>query len=198
MVTGLSPRVLVWRLTRNRYARALYDALGAAGVRAAKMDAYVLPADRTPPERSPEGVSFEVMPAATVDPGESPDADDLASDDRVAFARVDDEVAGYVVASDRPVPVPEVGRRAVRQGAYLWRLFVAPDHREHGIATALVGRAVAAAREQFDVGEAFALVAIDNYPSKRAFEANGFIAEQRITYYRAFGRERRVVSDHRS
>lgn len=196
MVT-VPARRLLWRLTRNRYARALTDALGALGVRATKVDTYVLPADRTPPERSPEGVSFEVMPASTVGRGEGPDAADLAPDDRVAFARVDDEAAGYVVASERPVPIPELDRRAVRDGAFLWGLFVHPAHRERGIATALVGRAVAAAREQFDVGEAFALVALGDYPSRRAFEANGFRVEERVTYYRAFGRERRVVSDPR-
>lgn len=197
MVTGPARR-LRWRLTRNRYARALADALGTLGVRATKMDTYVLPADRTPPERSPEGISFEVMPATTVGQGEGPDAADLVPGDRVAFARIDDEAAGYVVASERPVPIPELGRRAVRDGAFLWQLFVHPAHRGHGIATALVGRAVAAAREQFDVGAAFALVALGDYPARRAFEANGFRAEERVTYYRAFGWERRAVSDLRA
>lgn len=195
MVTARSPRLLLWRLTRNRYARALYDALGRAGVRVAKMDAYVLPADRTPPERSPGGVAFEVMPASTVDPSEVSTDADLQPEDRVALARVDEAVVGHVVASARPVPVPELGRRAVREGAYLWELFVEPAHRNRGIATALVGRAVAAAREQFGVGEAFALVAVDNYPSRWAFETCGFIAEERITYYRVPGWERRVVRD---
>lgn len=195
MVTARSSRLLLWRLTRNRYTQALYNALGRVGVRVAKMDAYVLPADRTPPERSPGDVTFEVMPTSTVDSSEVSIDADLHPEDRVAFARVDEAVVGQVIASVRPVPVPELGRRAVREGAYLWELFVEPAHRNRGIATALVGRAVATAREQFGVEEAFGLVAVDNYPSQWVFETCEFVAKERITYYRVPGWERRVVHD---
>lgn len=195
MVTARYPQLLLWRLTRNRYTRVLYDALGRVGVWVAKMDAYVLPGDRTPPERSLGDVTFEVMPASTVDPSEVTTDANLHPEDRVAFARLDEAVVGHVVASVRPVSVPELGRQAVREGAYLWELFVEPAHRNRGIATALVGQAVADAREQFVVAEAFALVAVDNYPSRWVFETCGFVAEERITYYRVPGWERRVVRD---
>lgn len=197
MASRVSPRALAWRLTRSRVARTLADALSDLGIQAAKMDRYVLVPGRRPPPRSLDGVAFEAMPAAVVDPGECPVAADLDPDDRVTFARVDGAVAGAVFASVRPVRVPAVGRRTVHGGISLWRLFVSPAHRTRGLATALVARSVADAREQFDPAEVSAFVAVDNYPARRAFERNEFVPAERVTYYRAFGRERRTVVDRR-
>jgi GNAT superfamily N-acetyltransferase len=183
---------LRWRLTRNRYTRSLYEALAARGVRAAKMDLYVR-SGADPPERSPDGVRFEAMPADTVDPADCPEADDLESDDRVVLARVDGTVAGYVFVSDRPVRVAHVGRRLAPEGAYVWRLFVDPAYRERGIGTALVAQAVATGRKAFGTASAAAVIAVDNDPSKLAFRANGFEPAERLTYYRVGPWEHRAT-----
>jgi len=182
---------LRWRLTRNRVTRAVYGALTARGVRAAKLDRYELPGDRDPPSTSPEGVTFETLPVDAVDPGECRHADELEDEDRAVFARVDGAVVGQVFVSDRPLEVSVVGRRL--DGAHLRRLFVDPDHRRHGIGTALVGQAVTAARKAFEAETASALVAVDTYPAKRVLAVNGFEPRERLTYYRVGSWERRAT-----
>jgi GNAT superfamily N-acetyltransferase len=68
-------------------------------------------------------------------------------------------------------------------GAYVHRLFVAPDHRGEGLATALVTAAVRVARE-WNRNRSWALIAPDNRPSRWTFRACGFEPEERLDYAR--------------
>jgi GNAT superfamily N-acetyltransferase len=64
-------------------------------------------------------------------------------------------------------------------------VFVHPDHRNRGVATALVSRAREWARER-GADAVHALVALDNRPSRWTFEANGFEPRHEHVYYRLF------------
>lgn len=181
----------LWKVTRTRPARAVYEALAARGVKAATMLLYV--AESVPDPRSPDGVTF-VRYAGGAFPDDARDEayDELDPADEVLFALVDGEYAGRVFLSDRPVAEKAIDQRVDREGAYVWRLYTDPAFRGRGVASALVGRGVALAREAFGVERAYALVARDNHPSKRTFEKNGFEARERVDYWRVgrFSRRR--------
>jgi ribosomal protein S18 acetylase RimI-like enzyme len=81
-------------------------------------------------------------------------------------------------------------------GAYLWHLYVDPEDRGRGLGSALLARALSFAAED-RVDAAYALVAKDNVPSQRAFEARGFEVVDEVAYYRAFAWERRHGPLHR-
>lgn len=173
----------LWKVTRTRPARAVYEALAARGVKAATMLLYVT--DGVPAQRSPEGVSFVRYEGGSY-PADARDEAyaELDPADEVLFALVDGEYAGRVFLSQRPVTEKAIDQTVDRPGAYVWRLYTAPTFRGRGVASALVARGVALACETFDVGRAYALVARDNYPSKRTFEKNGFEACERVDYWR--------------
>lgn len=173
----------LWKVTRTRPARAVYEALAARGVKAATMLLYV--SESVPEHRSPEGVTF-VRYDGGASPGDARDEayDELDGRDEVLFALVDGEYAGRVFLSERPVPEQAIDQTVDRQGAYVWRLYTDPAFRGRGVASALVARGVSLAHETFDVDRAYALVARDNYPSKRTFEKNGFEAHERVDYWR--------------
>ena len=82
---------------------------------------------------------------------------------------------------------PELARLLRVDGAYCWRLYVRPSARGRGIGTAIVARALAAARTAFDSDLFQALVAPDNLPSRRAFARLGFDPVERFTTVGAFG-----------
>jgi len=137
--------VELWRLGRNRYGRAVYEGLTAAGVTATWMSEYRRDLAGATAPSDPTGLSVTAC-----DP------------DRVAplGAPVDELVAGESVV-------------AAFDGAYLRRVYVDPDERQRGVASALVETACGLARE-VGAGRATALVARDNVPSRALFESHDF------------------------
>ena len=173
----------LWRVTRTRPARAIYEVLAARGVKAATMLLYV--SETVPETRSPEGVTFVRYDGGAYPSDAREEAyAELDPADEVLFALVDGEYAGRVFLSDRPVVERAIDQTVDRDGAYVWRLYVDRAFRGRGVASALVARGVSVARERFGVDRAYALVARDNYPSKRTFEKNGFEAHERVDYWR--------------
>jgi len=199
-----------WRLTRNRYGRTVYEALKRAGLQAAKMDEYVhegpppvardLPADVRLVERAGDALGDLRDGVASLD-GPHDVVAEAAADDYLVVAVADaaggrgpGRPVGYVLASDRRVYVTELGVERRFDGSYVWRLYVAPEYRRRGVATALVARTVRTAAERFGCERRVALVAADNRPSQWVFEANGFEPERRWSYYRVGPFERRSVA----
>lgn len=184
----MTPSLPVWKLLRNRYGRAVYDALGRLGVTFSRMYCYVADRSGSSPAKSPAGVSFDVRAPDEITPPPSQDEGPLAPDDDVVVALADGRVVGYqTLSTNRAVRVPPVGREVDRE-AFLWGLYVEPDHRNRGVATALVGRALGLARER-GAERTHSLVAVDNLPSQSALESNGFEARRVISYCRLFGLE---------
>lgn len=177
----------VWRVTRTRHARRAYDVLKTLGVTATWMYEYRTGSLAVDASTPPTGVSVETWPADA--------AIDLGLDGAPGFEPRDGELAAVAVREGRPVGralvgadgVPYVGplERAVAvRGAYVRRVFVATDERGRGVATAVLARALAAARERLDATAACALVAADNRPSRRLFEGCGFESDRRHEYVR--------------
>jgi GNAT superfamily N-acetyltransferase len=182
----------VWRLTRSRPARRLYDALDRLGLTVTRLREYHASLDGTLPGRDPPaGVSLSVRTGAGP---ERHAGEHLAPGDVVVTARIDDEAVGRVfVALDRTVYVHALRGRVRTDGAYVFGLWVDPRHRGRGIATALVARACRAADAR-GVARAVALVAPDNAPSRWVFEGCGFTPGHTHAYDRLFGWERRSSS----
>lgn len=194
MISLLRP----WRLTRNQYGRAIYERLARSGVRFATLELHSR--DHGGPsvlDRSlPSNVTIAVDRTGGTDLSDRPGA--LRDEDRVVRARADGSVVGRVFVSHaRPVFVPPIEAPIVVDGAYLWRLAVSRPHRRRGIATALIARAVAAMSEN-GVTPAHALIAVDNVPSKRTFDAVGFESRGTIVYGRVGPWKRHRVRGCRS
>jgi len=180
----------LWRLTRNGYARGVYDALKAAGVTATRMYEYVASLEALPDRPLPEGVTVERRRGDGVDAAERAEFADPVPTDDVLVAREDGAVVGYLFVSDRPVHVAALDVDLSFEGAYVWRAFVDPEHRRRGIATGLVARALVLARDR-GCDSAHALIAADNRPSQWAFEACGFRRRHVYSYLKLRGFERR-------
>jgi GNAT superfamily N-acetyltransferase len=183
----------LWKLTRNRYGRAAYEALSARGVTATRMYRYRRDLTGELPDPSPpDGVRFAVRDPEGLDPDEYADFADPVPEDVAVMADRDGEIVGYLfLTADRPKSVEALDATFEFEGAYVWRVFVDPSARGEGIATALVARALAAARETWAVASACALVAVDNRPSQWVFEDNGFEREAVRSYWRVGPVERR-------
>lgn len=181
-----------WRLTRTPTARRLYEWLADHGVRVATMVRYTHEGD--PPEQSlPAAVTVarwagdpSTLPDVGADAAAGPGTAlaDLGERDLGLVARDGDAYAGHVLLSDRPVEVHPLEAAVDVPGAYLHRLFVHPDHRGRGLASALVCWGMRAASEAFGTDRTDALVATDNRPSRATFESVGFGARERLDYLR--------------
>ncbi|NHN40299.1 GNAT family N-acetyltransferase [Halorubellus sp. JP-L1] len=209
------------RLRRSRPGRALAAGLSRLGLARTSMVVYArplgstdeeaaqfddvpsavdeMPLDATRSGETPPDVTLDVVRASELSIRPSPEFEDLAPSDFVVLARdasAPESVHGWVfVTLERPVSVTELSTTVRFDGAYLWGLFVAPSERERGVATVLLSRAVAFAGSD-RVEAAYALVAAENAPSRRAFETVGFEAVDEVSYQRAFVWERRRGSLH--
>ena len=204
----------LWRLTRNRYGRAAYDALARVGITATVMYEYVADLEdaatdggsgtetrsRTGAEtrgevesgaetdadadaRTESEYAVEVCDPSTVAPLEAP-VEELQSDELVVAALEDGRPRGYLFCSiDATHEIHPLERALSFEGAYIRRVFVDPDHRNRGIATAMVGETCRLARER-GAERATALVALDNSPSRALFERHGFEPRRRRRYVR--------------
>ena len=186
-----------WWLTRNRHGERLYDFLAERGIRVSKLERYVRSTGEVDAATLSglENVEFACHQASEVDADTVEAFDKPAAVDRVLMATEGETVVGYTFLShDRPVWIDPLETELTIDGAYIWRVFVDPAHRQRGIATALVERAVQEAA-RLGAAQAVALVAVDNYPSKQVFRANGFRADRVLGYYRLFGLTRRTVRE---
>lgn len=182
----------LWRFSRTATARRVYDWLAAHGVRVSSMLLYAH--EGSVPEREPPaGATVEPFDGGHTDLPAGVGADAAASPrealsalgefDRGLVARVDGAYAGHVVVTDRPVRVDVLETVLDEPGAYVHRLFVAPDHRGRGLASVLVAAAVRTARA-WNCERSWAFIAPDNQPSRRTFEACGWTARERLDYLR--------------
>lgn len=190
----------LWRLSRNDYAIAVYEALKRVGITGTRMHEYVADLETEAVHEAiagrslPEGVVAEAVPgdADVVDPGVRADFADPAPEDTVLVAREDGAIVGYLFVSDRTVHVDALEADCEFPGAYVWRVFVDPAQRQRGIATGLVARACRDARAAGHAS-AHALIALDNRPSQWTFRACGFEPEREYAYYRVGGWSRRSI-----
>lgn len=170
------------RLVRNPYGRAVYDRLQAAGVTATVMSEYVrsLPVDDAP---DPDAFRVKHCEPAAVRALAAP-TDELVGSETVVGAFADGTPLGYLFCSvDATLPIHPLERTLSFDGAYVRRVFVAPDHRERGVAGALLDWALADASDD-GAERATALVARDNIPSRALFESRGFGVRRRHFYAR--------------
>ncbi|MFC7139305.1 GNAT family N-acetyltransferase [Halosimplex aquaticum] len=173
----------LWRLTRNRYGRTVYDGLAAVGVTATWMREYVADPKSVPSPDPPSGVSVGEVDPSRVAALDAP-VGELVDGERVVATTDGDEAVGYLFCStDATHRIHPLERRLSFDGAYIRRVFVAPEHRQRGVASALVRAACQWARER-DADRATALVALDNRPSRALFEKHGFVAERAHRYVR--------------
>jgi ribosomal protein S18 acetylase RimI-like enzyme len=165
--------VELWRLTRNRYGRACYDRLQAMGVTATVMTEYVATLSGelgTDDDGSP---TVEACDADRAAPLDAP-TDELVDGETVLAAFGGATPLGYLFYSvDATHHIHPLERDLAFEGAYLRRVYVAPEHRQRGVASALVTAARERAHRQ-GAERATALVARDNVPSRALFEAHGF------------------------
>ena len=176
----------LWRLTRNRYGRAVYDALARRGITATEMIEYVAGLEDAPAADGGDQHStytVETCDPSTVTALDAP-IEELRSDELVVAALEDGRPRGYLFCSiDATHEIHPLERKLRFEGAYIRRVFVDPDHRNRGIATALVGETCRLARER-GAERATALVALDNSPSRALFERHGFDPRRRRRYVR--------------
>lgn len=198
--TPLLARLGLWRVTRHDTTRSLYDRVESAGFAFAQLDRFERDTSAAPRGVDVAGIDDVVAePVCEVDdlPARL-DGAPLAPSDRIVAAVRDGDRIGYCCLSHRPVYVPELHRRIDFSAAYLWRLYVEPDHRGQGVGTVLVARTVDAARTECEAGRIVALVAPDNLPSRKAFRRVGFEPTERFTTVGGLGREIHRRADLRS
>lgn len=186
--TSVTMRLGLWRLTRHEAVRRCYDRIADAGVFLAQLDRFERDTAVQPPKSGADDLALTVGSAAETVPAHL-EGSPVSPADRVVLARRGDDTVGCCCLSDRPVYVPELRRRLEFDGAYLWRLYVAPEARGHGVGSAIVARAVRASATAFDADRTVALVAPDNLPSRKAFRGVGFRPTERFTSAGLFGRE---------
>jgi len=204
----------LWRLTRTETARRVYDALKARGLTATQMDEYVADADAADAGRDPPpGVEIRALDPAEARRFEARDdafaelrddetavcAFDGGSGERDGEGGENGEVAdadpvGYLFLGDPGLTyhIHPLEADVTVPGGYVRRVFVAPEARNRGIATALVSRAVAVADDR-GAETVHALVARDNRPSQWTFESVGFRVARTRAYYRVGPWRRRRV-----
>lgn len=171
-----------WRLTRNRYTRKVYDALKVLGITATRMYEYQAALEQTTATRSsatPAGMSIDRVSASEVD---SLDVDidfslpvEMQDGEWAVIALVDGRPVGRTLVTDTQRPYVDPLERTIPiLGAYVRRVFVVPEQRGQGVASAILRAAVALARDELGADTATALVAADNKPSQGLFEGCGF------------------------
>jgi GNAT superfamily N-acetyltransferase len=173
----------LWRLTRNRYGRRLYEGLAAAGLRAAVLVEFRRSTEGVDPP-AVDGLRFERTPPGAATAYQA--AGDRERADEAVRAVADGGPVGSLLLTYGPAEVDALERRFDPRGAYVWRVYVDREHRGRGIGTGLVRAGLRTARGAGEAA-ASALIARDNVPSKRAFGTLGFEPTRELWYLCLFG-----------
>ncbi|WP_435186175.1 GNAT family N-acetyltransferase [Halobellus sp. EA9] len=172
-----------WKLSRNRYGRAVYNRLRAMGLTATVMTEYVATLPTTGAADRKTDHAIDVVDPERVAALDAPRSD-LRPNEVVVAAFDGDEPVGYLFCSlDAAHTIRPLERDRSFEGAYIRRVFVDPDRRNRGVATALVAHACRWASDR-GAARATALVARDNVPSRRLFEREGFESARTHAYIR--------------
>ena len=183
----------IWRLTRTSFGRWVFDALDNAGVMFSRLEQFEHTLDTPLPDSPiPDVISLCVDPPETFALTGRIDRPELSDQDRIVAAIADDHIVGVQpVTIDRPFYVDPLKRTIDFDGAYFWGLYVDPEWRRRGVATALVTRALSFAVDQTSQTRVQTLVGIDNAPSKDVLRGVGFERKRVRSYYRLFSMQRR-------
>lgn len=171
-----------WRLTRNQYTRFVYDKLKTLGVTATRLFEYEALTDDIDSDQSPDlpaDVQIDRFSASQMrDRGFDIDFSipvALRNDEWVVVATAEGRPVARTVVTNAPTPYENALERAIPvTGAYVRKVFVVPDRRGQGIASAMLRVALSLAHGEFAAETATALIAVDNRPSQWLFEASGF------------------------
>lgn len=171
------------RLVRNQYGRAVYEHLQAAGVTATVMSEYIRRLNGDVEQAHDSALRVETCEPTRVIELDAP-VGELLDGEIVVGAFADGAPLGYLFCSmNATLPIHPLEREISFDGAYVRRVFVAPDHRTEGVAGALLDHALTEATER-GAGRATALVARDNVPSRALFESRGFTVRRSHRYAR--------------
>lgn len=183
----------IWRFTRTSFGRWVFDALADAGVMFSRLEQFEHTLNGPLPDQSvPDEISLRVDAPETFTLTGRMDRPELSDQDRIIAAVADDRIVGVQpVTIDRPFYVDPLERTINFEGAYFWGLYVAPEWRRRGVATALVARALSFVADQTPQTCVQTLVGIDNAPSKDVLMSQGFERKRVRSYYRLFRFQRR-------
>lgn len=178
----------IWRFTRTSFGRWLFDTLANAGVIFSRLEQFEHTLDGPLSDASiPEEISLRIDAPETFTLAGRMERPELSDRDRIVAAVVDDRIVGVQpVTIDRPFDVGPLEQTIDFDGAYFWGLYVAPEWRRRGVATALVARALSFVAEQTSQTRVQTLVGIDNAPSKNVLTGVGFERKRVRSYYRLF------------
>jgi len=171
------------RLVRNPYARTVYDRLQAAGVTMTWLSEYARSLDEPlGREADCSSVARSCDPSRVAPIGAR--VDQLVDGETVIGAFEDGMALGYLFLSvDAVIDIRPLERELAFDDGYIRRVFVAPEHRQRGVAGALLRCACLRASER-GASRVTALVARDNVPSRRLFESHGFHGSRDHRYVR--------------
>lgn len=183
----------IWRLTRTSFGHWVFDTLASAGMMFSRLEQFEHTLGGPLPNPSvPDEISLRVEAPETVTLTGRMDRSELSDRDRIVVAVADECVVGVQpVTVDRPFYVEPLKRAIDFDGAYFWGLYVTPEWRRRGIATALVARALSFVANKTSQTHVQTLVGIDNAPSKRVLTGMGFKRKRTRSYYQVFGFQRR-------
>ena len=186
--------VPVWKLTRTSFGRHVFDTLADVGVVFSRLEQLEHTLGSPLPDVSvPDMVSLRVGTPGRFSLSGRMNRPELSDQDRIVAAVADDRVVGVQpITIDRAFYVDPLERTIDFAGAYFWGLYVVPEWRRQGIATALVARALSFVADQTAQTRVQTLIGIDNVPSKLVLTGTGFERKCVRSYYRLFGFQHRV------
>lgn len=168
----------MWPITRSKYFQFLISCLNLLGLRFGAYSLYVLDGGKRA-RGSPLNLSGPSCEVGNVCKKitEGPVCLESQTEEGTHYVipyRQEDSVRGSLEASFGPTYVPELGRSLDLDGMYLQRLTVNVEFRKRGIAKSLIAYSISIPARAGYGDNIYCLVEVDNIPSKKAFEANGF------------------------
>jgi ribosomal protein S18 acetylase RimI-like enzyme len=188
------------RLTRNRYTQRVYEICFELGVTATWLSEYGKRLEATDGLEAssdaslPDRYRIRTCDPETVDPLDAPVADLQAGEEVIAILE-DGTPCGYLFLSvDTTHEIQPLEQQLAFDGAYIRRVYVAPEYRNQGLGSAMLEFALSRSVER-GARRATALVALDNTPSRKLFERYGFDVERTHRYVRAGSLVHRSVGE---
>ncbi len=171
---------VLWKLTRNRYSQFARAKLNQAGFIRMSLLLYRLDLEDWKPGEGPEVID-----------GPVPYKIDSYLGAIVASRLSDGETVGYMHYTSGMVYVPEVEKKMLMDGQYIYRVLTDPQMRRRGVGKNLMQRTINEIVKENE-GKAryvFAIIAVDNLPSRKLFEGAGFLPIKKLQYTRMGDRE---------